>query len=67
MWHDREECRALWRAGARIFVCGDGRVGEGVREALIRSYVEKGMGSAEEARTWFDGIRNERFASDVFA
>ena len=72
LWAEREEARALWDAGAKIFVCGSGAVGDGVRETIIKISLE-GMKlrgdekTEEEVRKWFTGIRNERFASDVFA
>ena len=67
VWKEREEARELWKKGARIFVCGNGKVGDGVREVALRIY-EEGTGKGrEEGEEWFKGIRNERFASDVFA
>ncbi|MCJ1393970.1 hypothetical protein MMC18_006847 [Xylographa bjoerkii] len=72
VWRDRAEVRALWERGARVFVCGSGEVGEGVRECVVRIAMESAesegrVPSRERAEEWFRGIRNERFASDVFA
>ncbi|MCJ1400318.1 hypothetical protein MMC11_003523 [Xylographa trunciseda] len=72
LWRDRDEVRDLWARGARVFVCGSGPVGEGVRECVVRIAMEgverEGrVPSRERAEEWFRGIRNERFASDVFA
>lgn len=71
LWAEREEARALFDAGAKIFVCGSGAVGDSVREMILKIFLEgmKARGqekTEEEARKWFMGIRNERFASDVF-
>ena len=71
LWKDREEVRGLWKRGAKLFVCGSKGAGEGVREVVLRTYVEeaekKGCETAEEdAQRWLEGIRNERFVSDVF-
>ena len=71
LWRDREEVRELWKRGAKLFVCGSKGAGEGVREVVLRTYVEeaekKGCETAEEdAQRWLEGIRNERFVSDVF-
>ena len=72
LWRDREDARALWAKGARIFVCGNREVGDAVKDTVIRSFLEwrkeKGKESTmEAAEEWFKGIKNERFASDVFA
>ena len=71
LWQDREEVKGLWTKGARIFVCGSGSVGDGIRDVILKSWKE-GSGTGKEkgdkeAEEWFKGIRNERFASDVFA
>ena len=39
---------------------------EEVNGVLERIWVEKTGKSEEDAREWLRGIRNERFASDVF-
>ena len=68
LWVHREEVRQLWNIGAKVFFCGSGKMSKGVEEYLVRIYREgKGGGvSEEEAREWLKGVRNERFASDVF-
>lgn len=72
LWKDREEVEKLWEQGARIFVCGSGDVGEGVREGVVRIAMESVRREGrepnrEKVEEWFRSIRNERFASDVFA
>ncbi len=71
LWKDRAEATELWDAGARFFVCGSGKVGEEVGEVCRRTYMErvKEMGKSkteEEVREWWEGVKEERFASDVF-
>lgn len=71
MWHDREDVTALWDAGARVYVCGSRLVGDAVKGVVIKIAKEVGRGkgselSEEELVGWFDGIKNERFATDVF-
>ena len=61
----------FFREGAKVFVCGSGRVADGVRDASVRMFRQSGdergePKSKEEAEEWFDGLRNERFMSDVF-
>lgn len=66
LWKERESVRGLWEKGAMIYVCGSGKMSEEVNEVLERVWVEKTGKSEEDAREWLRGIRNERFASDVF-
>ncbi len=72
LWKYRNEVTDLFDQGAKVFVCGNGEVGKAVEECAKRMYSEKAeaMGkkkTEEEVEAWFRGIRNERFASDVFA
>ena len=72
LWKDREDAEELWDKGARIFVCGNRAVGDAIKEVIIKSYLDrtekKKLGrTPDDAEEWFKGIRNERFASDVFA
>lgn len=63
----------LFDAGARLFVCGSREVGKGVEETCLRiakEERERQCGSdVDEGKlmAWFEGLRNERFATDVFA
>jgi cytochrome P450/NADPH-cytochrome P450 reductase len=73
MYHDSRDIIELWNKGAKIFVCGSREVGKGVEDVCLRiarEDFEKVNGvKADEGRTmeWFEGLRNERFATDVFA
>lgn len=73
MYHNRSEIVELFDAGAKLFVCGSRDVGEGVQETLIKvakerlQEVEGREADDKKAREWFEGLRNERFATDVFA
>lgn len=72
VYHDRKEVVELFDAGAKVFVCGSREVGEGVQNTVVRIAREREMEkgkevSEEKAREWFEGLRNERFATDVFA
>jgi cytochrome P450/NADPH-cytochrome P450 reductase len=56
-----------------LFVCGSREVGDGAQETLIKIAKERikedeGRDVDDaKAREWFEGLRNERFATDVFA
>ncbi|KAL2353913.1 bifunctional P-450/NADPH-P450 reductase [Cryomyces antarcticus] len=72
VWADRADVVELWDRGARVFVCGSRDVGEAVRSTCLRIYEDRAreLGKVvdeEKAEAWFDGIRNDRYATDVFA
>ncbi|KAK3352503.1 putative bifunctional P-450:NADPH-P450 reductase [Lasiosphaeria hispida] len=77
LWKERETLMGLWDKGAKIYVCGSRGVGESVKKAVVkiamdgqRGKVERGESEQEpdekKALRWFEGIRNERYATDVF-
>ncbi|KAH6679044.1 fatty acid hydroxylase [Halenospora varia] len=61
-----------FRNGGKVYVCGSSAVGEGVAQMAKKIY-EDGCDRAgksvseEEVESWFQGIKNERYSSDVFA
>ncbi|ORY02372.1 cytochrome P450 [Clohesyomyces aquaticus] len=72
LYHDRKEVVELFEKGAKIFICGGREVGEGVQNICMKIMREEteSMGkdvSEQRAKEWFEGLRNERFATDVFA
>jgi cytochrome P450/NADPH-cytochrome P450 reductase len=70
VWQDRADVADLFRKGARVFVCGDGRhMAPAVRETFVRIYQEAAGATAEQAEAWIDKIEREtgRYVSDVFA
>jgi cytochrome P450/NADPH-cytochrome P450 reductase len=73
LYHNRSEIIELFDKGAKLFVCGSREVGDGAQETLIKIAKEKFKGEEgreaddTKAREWFEGLRNERFATDVFA
>ncbi|RAR07669.1 NADPH-cytochrome P450 reductase-like protein [Stemphylium lycopersici] len=72
LYHDRIDVVEQFDAGAKLFVCGSRGVGDGVQETLIKiakeTLKEREGRDADDAkaREWFNGLRNERFATDVF-
>lgn len=69
---DSEDARKLWHDGGRIFVCGSGAIGEAIKQIFIKATLKakEAQGESmtqEEAEAVFNSIRNERFATDVFA
>ncbi|RYP82601.1 hypothetical protein DL769_001595 [Monosporascus sp. CRB-8-3] len=68
--HERE-FQDLWARGAKLYICGSRAVGRGVRDVCVRMRVEKERRSGrevsrEEAEKWWEGLRNTRYATDVF-
>lgn len=69
---DGEDARKLWQNGGHMFVCGSRAIGDAIKEVFIKATI-KGRGARGESMTWeeaeafFNSIRNERFATDVFA
>ncbi|KZL83552.1 cytochrome p450 [Colletotrichum incanum] len=72
IWQEREMLYGLWDQGARVYVCGSNRVAEGVKDIILKAAKEKSEiddgkpMTDEELEEWFTGIRNERYATDVF-
>jgi cytochrome P450/NADPH-cytochrome P450 reductase len=70
VWKDRAEVAQLFREGATVYLCGDGRrMAPAVRDTLVRIYVEATGATKEDAERWADKVEREygRFVSDVFA
>jgi cytochrome P450/NADPH-cytochrome P450 reductase len=69
LWQHREEVKRLFKKGATIYLCGDGKyMAPSVRETLVKIYQEI-MGSDLETSTkrWEEEIENkERFVTDIF-
>jgi cytochrome P450/NADPH-cytochrome P450 reductase len=67
----KDEVIPLWRDNARMYICGSRAIGEGVRREAIKMNIghEKDNGkelTEEEAKEWWDSLRNVRYATDVF-
>ncbi|EON61408.1 bifunctional P-450:NADPH-P450 reductase [Coniosporium apollinis CBS 100218] len=72
LWAERKDAIEMWEKGAKCFVCGSREVGEAVKETSIKIMMERAaeLGkekNEEEAKEWFEKIRNDRYATDVFA
>ncbi|KAL7275682.1 hypothetical protein RUND412_001369 [Rhizina undulata] len=72
LWYDRDEASSLFDQGAKVFVCGSAVVGEAVGSTCKKIYAEKAAErgfekTEEQVKEWFWKMKNERFATDVFA
>ncbi|KAL1306999.1 hypothetical protein AAFC00_005629 [Neodothiora populina] len=62
----KTEVLKLWDEGAKVFVCGSRNLEVSVREVSKKLHIERKACSEEEAGVWYEGLRNARFATDVF-
>lgn len=70
LWLERAEVGELFRLGAHVYVCGDGkRMAPAVRETFVAILREATGSTAEEASVWADRLEREsgRYVADVFA
>lgn len=68
---NKDEVLDLWRKGSKVFVCGSRSLDISICETSRKLYVEREREkgnevSEQDAEAWFDGLRNARFATDVF-
>ncbi|KAK7899657.1 hypothetical protein LTR67_003402 [Exophiala xenobiotica] len=71
LWREREMVGRLFDEGARAYICGSSSLGKGVREVAVKMAIEgarkKGKEvSFEQGLNWWEGLRGERYAVDVF-
>lgn len=71
LWREREEASDLFNSGGRAYICGSAAVGKGVAETVARMRVEaagaKGFAvTHEDGLKWWESLRGERYAVDVF-
>ncbi|CAJ2512010.1 Uu.00g076350.m01.CDS01 [Anthostomella pinea] len=67
----KDEVLEYWKNGAKLYICGSRAVGEGVKAEMVKMKMdlEKKNGNdmtEEEARNWWEEMRNARYATDVF-
>jgi len=71
LWEERQEMVKVFRSGAKLYVCGRARISEGVAEITKKIYQAAGEEAGEpktdeEVEKWFQEVKGERFASDIF-
>ncbi|RVV99427.1 cytochrome P450 [Mesobaculum littorinae] len=70
VWQDRARITALFRAGASVYVCGDGaHMAPAVRDTFVRIYRDAMQVTDAEAHAWANEMEREhgRYVADVFA
>ena len=68
---EREEMVKMFNQGAKLYVCGSAMVGEGVAATTKKISMEAAEANGknpteEEVEDWFQRIKYDRYASDVF-
>jgi cytochrome P450/NADPH-cytochrome P450 reductase len=63
---DREETAALFRQGAKVFICGSKPMALGITSICEKIYGELNGKTEEESKEWFKSVQADRFATDVF-
>ena len=71
VWNERKEVGELFEKGAKTYICGSAAVGKGLGDVAARIRVadaeRKGEAmTQEDALKWWQGLRGERYAVDVF-
>ena len=71
LWFERELVARLFDSGAQAYICGSGAMGKGISEVVARmrkaGAEKKGVDmSMKEATEWWESLRGERYAVDVF-
>jgi cytochrome P450/NADPH-cytochrome P450 reductase len=71
LWEERGRVKELFERGARVYVCGSAKVGEGVKNVAKKIWIEAGKEKGEErsekdSEKWFEEMKGERYAVDVF-
>ncbi|TLD30774.1 hypothetical protein PspLS_01775 [Pyricularia sp. CBS 133598] len=72
VWAERRRVEELWEKGARVYVCGSARMSEGVKKVMLNIVIERSREvdgkevGVEEAEAYFQSMRSQRYAVDVF-
>jgi ferredoxin-NADP reductase len=66
VYHERRELAEMFKNGAKVYLCGSGRMASGVKETCARIYADYKGVAVEEGREWMKAVQAERFATDIF-
>ncbi|TGJ87230.1 hypothetical protein E0Z10_g1525 [Xylaria hypoxylon] len=68
----KDEVVPLWEQNAKLYICGSRAIGEGIKTEVVKMVLnrEKERGNEEASedsvKEWWEGLRNVRYATDVF-
>lgn len=68
IWMERETCADLFMSGGKIYLCGSAnKLGRSCADVCKKIYMDRNMDkTAEDAQEWLDGIKTDRYISDVY-
>lgn len=71
LWKDKASFMDLWEQGARVYICGSRAVGDSAKGMLVDILLDAKRNQGEDTTretvsTWFEGLKNTRYAVDVF-
>lgn len=71
LWKERDQVMDLWDRGAQVYICGSRAMGESVKDMFIDMCLDAAKTQGKETsragvREWFEGLKNVRYAVDVF-
>lgn len=71
LWRERDHIADVFDKDGRAYICGSNQLGKGIADVVAKIAVEragrKGKDlTQEEGLKWWQSLRNERFAVDVF-
>jgi cytochrome P450/NADPH-cytochrome P450 reductase len=71
LWLERDEASRLFADGARAYICGSSALGKGIADVVAKIAVAEAKKKSkeltlEDGLKWWEGLRGERYAVDVF-
>lgn len=67
IWEDKDEIGDMFKNGGKIFLCGSAaRLGQSTAEVCKKIYSARTGSTPEEAEIWLQGVKTDRYVSDVY-
>lgn len=66
VWDKRSVVKTAFDSGAKVYVCGHSPLAKAVQGVFVDIYKSSGEVNGEEADSWWQQMRNERYVVDVF-
>lgn len=71
LWAEKATVNEIWQAGARLYVCGSRHVGKAVSQMMVTMHLDNAESTGEtmteeDAKEWWESLRNERYSIEVF-
>jgi cytochrome P450/NADPH-cytochrome P450 reductase len=69
IWNERALVKkGMFEGNARMYVCGGAAVGKSVEDVMKRIYLEiNGPDSARASEDWFQGLKANRYVTEIFS